>query len=78
MPAATSPKEEEEEDDTALDPLAAAKKMKQLARKGIAFSAKESAKVSNGAPCHAGWGMLASALSSQLPTCSAANMVRWG
>ena len=43
-PSAEEQQEEEEEED-GLDPAAAAKKAKQLARKGITFSAKESPKV---------------------------------
>ena len=42
MPASASPGDAEESDDDALDPLAAAKKTKQLARKGITFNPKES------------------------------------
>ena len=37
--------EQEEEEDDGLDPAAAAKKAKQLARKGITFNAKNSPKV---------------------------------
>ena len=49
MPKQESPsgeqQEEEEDEEDGLDPAAAAKKAKQLARKGITFSAKESPKV---------------------------------
>lgn len=48
MPKQASPsgdQEQEEEDEDGLDPAAAAKKAKQLARKGITFSAKDAPKV---------------------------------